>query len=726
MNHFKIQLNLSPEQINDFFNTLTNEGNNEIFFNDISGLIHFIDEKRKDIEEEITPLNISFKNFEFLNINIEKLSFIEDVGVFKTEFLNLLKKTRYDFEVWNNEIIEEIFLRFKDYFFEKKEKDTFYFLENYFIINGSERINTRTRRISQKGYQQFQFGFIDDMDYLKKQFIYFIKKFQEIKKAVMKPVFNSVFNDFIIFFEIFEDKVQSFKETFCYYENFVRNQKSEITNIKEIIESQQLLISRIQTENIILRNTNENLLSEKKEIQNSLNNMELMYRSKNNELNSLKDDFTKFEEDLTHSNILVNNLKQEKEELNTHLEDIKINFDSKKEYIEETLLIDIKKKIRSSEDIKKNEIKILEIKIENLTTKLDKYKKDISFFKINLTEKEEEILNLKKEKDELEHKKINRESLRDLDVIMRTSILQGLDVSNLSVLSNEPSINSMDFDLDNRSSKLSNKNDIVYSKNVMKNFYNINNIILAKKEKVVKKKKFFDFFKDYVYICEKKFKKLYFLDFSKNEIKIFYAYNRKTFKSFSINDLQTINISKNNSFLIELVYKNSKKSKSKNISLILESPNIDHFYEALLLNQNLQKKCISNLEYLDIENDSNFNISSLNVFPNSKYKGFVKLYVNNIFYNWKITYFVLIDSILVRIKFPETFYYNQTKDIFKDVNIFRLEDFNVMKNKMNNNSPNIFALKLINEKIDLIITTPNSLTLKEWLDSFYSIFDHCS
>ena len=725
MNNFKIILNLSPEQINDFFNMLTNEGTSEIFFNDIKGLIHFIDEKRKDNEEEIIPFNISFKNFEFLNNNIEKLSSIENSDVFRTEFMALLKKTQYDFEVWNSDIIDEIFLKFKEYFFDKKEKDSFYFLENYFLVNGSERSsNLRNRKVSQKGFQQFQFGFIDDMDYLKKQFLYFIKKFQEIKKDVLKPVFNSVFNDFIIFFEIFEDKVQSFKDTFCFYENFVRNQKSEIKNIKEIIESQKLLVSRIQTENIILRNNNENLVSEKKELENYLESLQSMYKNKQIEIKSLKEDFHQYEEDLTHSHILVNNLKEEKETLNTHIEDIRTNFDSKKELIEKNLLKDLNKKIKSTENTKKHEIKTLKTKLESMTEIIQEYKKDISFFKVNITEKEEQILNLKKEKDELQHINFNRESLRDIDTIMKTSNLQGLDVSILSNFSNEPSILSMDFGSENPSRKVSGKNDIVYSKNVIKNFSNINNIISAKK--VVKKKRFVSYFRNYVYICEKKYKKLYFLDFSKNEINFYTTYNRKLFINFSIENLEAINISKNNSFLIELVYKNPKKSNSKSISLVLESPDIDHFYEALMLNKNLQKKCVSNLEYLDIENETEFNISSLNVFPNSAYKGFIRLYVNNIFYNWKITYFILIDSILLRIKFPITFYYNQTKDIFKDVYIFKLENFTVMKSKEMQKSPNIFAIKLIDEKIDLIIATPNSLTLKEWLDSFYSIFDDCN
>ena len=52
MNHFRNILNLDSEQINEFFNILTQEGEVEVNFDDIESLITHIAQKRKNSVEE--------------------------------------------------------------------------------------------------------------------------------------------------------------------------------------------------------------------------------------------------------------------------------------------------------------------------------------------------------------------------------------------------------------------------------------------------------------------------------------------------------------------------------------------------------------------------------------------------------------------------------------------------------------------------------------------------
>ena len=54
--------------------------------------------------------------------------------------------------------------------------------------------------------------------------------------------------------------------------------------------------------------------------------------------------------------------------------------------------------------------------------------------------------------------------------------------------------------------------------------------------------------------------------------------------------------------------------------------------------------------------------------------------------------------------------------------MYKLENFNIMKSKKGLKIPNLFALKLINEKKDIIIATSSNYHLFRWLNAFYDLF----
>ncbi len=261
----------------------------------------------------------------------------------------------------------------------------------------------------------------------------------------------------------------------------------------------------------------------------------------------------------------------------------------------------------------------------------------------------------------------------------------------------------------------------ILTKKVLQNYEKLNNIIsnpiYLKKNKVQIPK-----FKDFIYICKKDRKKLHFIRFIENFIKISSPYNNTLKYKFLLTQIEAVNVSKRNRHLIKICYKDNKNPE-KTYNFILECSHVYEFVSALKLNANFPTKVLSYVEYLDIENNQFFNLSSINIFLEYSYCGFVKLWVDNIFWDWKIYFFVIIGGALLRFSLPSTFMYSKCKDIFKNIVIYRLENFTVMKSKRHFKVPNLFALKLINENIDLIIATPSSRHLKGWLETLYCLFD---
>ena len=79
---------------------------------------------------------------------------------------------------------------------------------------------------------------------------------------------------------------------------------------------------------------------------------------------------------------------------------------------------------------------------------------------------------------------------------------------------------------------------------------------------------------------------------------------------------------------------------------------------------------------------------------------------------------------LIKFKFPQKIKYDSIKNIYKQPDLYKLENFNIMKSKKGLEIPNIFALKLISEQKDIIIATPSKYHLFGWLNAFYDLFSN--
>ena len=103
--------------------------------------------------------------------------------------------------------------------------------------------------------------------------------------------------------------------------------------------------------------------------------------------------------------------------------------------------------------------------------------------------------------------------------------------------------------------------------------------------------------------------------------------------------------------------------------------------------------------------------SSFNMFDRSTYQGYVKIWNNSIFHNWDFCYFYLLDNCLIKIPLQRQIKYSSF-NLFKNVTIIKLDHFTIMKsNKKNNKIANVFGIKLLTEKVDLLIATASTRQL---------------
>ena len=79
---------------------------------------------------------------------------------------------------------------------------------------------------------------------------------------------------------------------------------------------------------------------------------------------------------------------------------------------------------------------------------------------------------------------------------------------------------------------------------------------------------------------------------------------------------------------------------------------------------------------------------------------------------------------LIKIRFPQKIFYTEKVAYLRSVNVYRLENFSILKTQKGMKTPNLFALKLIDEHLDFIIATPSAYHYLKWMSSLYDIFNH--
>ena len=158
-----------------------------------------------------------------------------------------------------------------------------------------------------------------------------------------------------------------------------------------------------------------------------------------------------------------------------------------------------------------------------------------------------------------------------------------------------------------------------------------------------------------------------------------------------------------------------QKNKSRK-SIIIELPNSKDFLEILKTSKFFKNENIK-VKNFELENNFNFNNSSVNLIEFSKKSGFLENFTSKNDKKWKYIYLTLVGNLLIKFTIPEVFFYNEFRKFRRRVTVYKLIDYNVITDgsKININENKVFALKIKNEEIDLIFKSENINEKNRWI-----------
>ena len=709
MNNFKFYFNLNNEQINDFYNLLTKEGERDIFFEDFKDLIYTI-EKNNIKKRSFSEILLNDQCIEFLKNHLFIFKNIKNKEVFKNKFFELMKDTSFSLEDINDEVLEDLFYKINDYFKDDEERDEKDFIEKFISFQSIEKVSQQNEEKKKKE------NFRKITKYLHHQFFYFLKKLTKLKNNFHRSAFESCFKDFLMFSEILEKKLKDLDNNNLYLNNKVKILETKLeTKIKELLIKDRSLKNFLK-DNEDLKYQIDRLNNEKSILKESISKIGTKYEKTKQKNYDLKINLSKYENEINLKHNDIKNLKKEMLKISSYFGEFKENL--KKDYKKK--IVFFKNKIQKKESVANKENVSL---LKNLNKKFSLV--ETKNYKIQEQEKiyQKKIDCLEKRIYELEHiinnqKQLINRNLNTNNTIEKLSIQSFSGTPSIEHLKIPNEINVRKSLFSNNSYEkniLEEKTFEIKSKNVIKNIPSIKEIFFNKNFNMKKK---YDKFCDYAYLCTNSKKELVIFQYEKNIITI--LKKKKIFLELETKSLITIEKSLNNPFLLNLKFLN-KKNKEKEI--LIESPNYKHLLEILTNSENFNKFCIKKIKILQLETNFDFNNTSLNIFKFSNYCGFGKLYVNSIFYDWIVIYFVLVGNNFFVFKLPSIIFYNKFSHISDNLRFYRLEHFNIMKFKKHNEEKNMFALKLINLKKDFIIRTLSEFQYSKCIDSFYNIFD---
>lgn len=221
-------------------------------------------------------------------------------------------------------------------------------------------------------------------------------------------------------------------------------------------------------------------------------------------------------------------------------------------------------------------------------------------------------------------------------------------------------------------------------------------------------------FKDLVYICEKKKKILKILQMRRDCIEFYSNNNCKLYLTIKSRDITKVVVSEKDSFLASIHYRDhARKAPKRDKVLILESASLRKVL--ILLRKQGVDHLICSAKSLKQEGDDSFKNSSFNIFPKSLKQGFLQMFVDTFFSDWKPFFVALVDKTLFVFPLEDKTKYADYRSILRKVKIYRLISINVVENtkKIGLNMPFVFAIKIKNEKTDLIFSAYNRSEKKE-------------
>lgn len=221
-------------------------------------------------------------------------------------------------------------------------------------------------------------------------------------------------------------------------------------------------------------------------------------------------------------------------------------------------------------------------------------------------------------------------------------------------------------------------------------------------------------FRDLAFVCDQTTKYLKYLQTDQKGLRLISKHSLTLFAEVEFSEIKMVILSEKDDFLMKLILKPNSKCQVKS-DIVLEVPTRRKFVN--VLHQRGLSHCILSRKSLHIEGDDNFKNYSLNLFPRGRKQGFLNLYVDDFFNDWKTYFVALVDKTLFLFPVFRKSFYENYKACLRKVKIYRMISYNVVKNahKIGLQERYSFVLKIKNEQTQLIFNAFNKSEKKDWL-----------
>ena len=422
-------------------------------------------------------------------------------------------------------------------------------------------------------------------------------------------------------------------------------------------------------------------------------------------------------------------------ELTTMLKETEVNYNT----INQNLVVKIEEDLKKSKQFEEEKFveqkKEADDKIINLTKELAETKNDLEIFKNNESYHIKQIETLKKQIEEMDSQ-LRSFKTSEIGLISERQIMvepQALEISMndidmsrnnnsyLSVMKSRRESTVIKRKYEIRNNTIQNQSLFNYvpkiDKTMMK-YDEMKSIMVNKKESSFLEEEhemLRSNFQDYFYLCHQDHKILKVIVYKNNVIYILNQNSRnKPLFEIPILNIKQIIKSTGNPFLCQISFLDKLSEEKKDI--VMEIPNAAEFFK-VISNSFYFDKEILRKRPLNMESNTIFKNASLNLFPGCKKAMFLETWVNSMMYDWKVSFFIYVDDILLKFKTPSVFYYSDYNKIRHTISIYLLDSYNVIKDeqKIGLKRTNTFALKIKNENKDIIFSAMQAEEKNSWI-----------
>ena len=237
---FQIFFDLTGNQTNELYNSLTEDGKKQIAFVDFQELIYILEDERRNKEARTVELNVTRNQFDFVKENVKLLSSFTSLEELKTFFRENAE------EEWEDSLLENLNTVIKDFF---QSGDDFEEFLHYFNIVEKDK-----NEFGRKSSLNIENQTSRSVDNVKGILAAAVKKADRVKNNQPSKGVLELFKLFLLLSDQIEIELNCFKEVNDHYQEYMKRQDRNIEELGELVTVHRASESKLAAENVLLKN----------------------------------------------------------------------------------------------------------------------------------------------------------------------------------------------------------------------------------------------------------------------------------------------------------------------------------------------------------------------------------------------------------------------------------------------------------------------------------------